>query len=317
MIFGYADRDVDGIEAEFSECRVVDQRTFALGDGIADHGKDSGVLIDAIEIVEISDFGPGQLSGGHFSFAREACVGEGGTCLAAEDAAERAEFAHAKANSGDFGGTDEFEHTDVVGWRIGHGNNFDNIRIALRESAVDVEKFNGSFVEVMVADDAFGFAIAANGSGGVFFEIDEFGAGDDGFAEDCEPLVLGAIPATAIGFAAAGDDDGSGAIFEQSADIGAVAHVVQSKFDQFGAFGSEGLMFFDHGRVASTSEADADHDSGGPGGACWERGGEKSEFRELAAAAAVRRSLVWKISFGLGPAGSLAVGALKFAVDFA
>jgi hypothetical protein len=130
LIFGYADRDVDGIEAEFSECRVVDQRTFALGDGIADHGKDSGVLIDAIKIVEISDFGPGELPRGHFSFAREACVGEGGTCLAAEDAAERAEFAHAKANGGDFGGTDEFKHTDVVGWRIGHGNNFDNIRIA-------------------------------------------------------------------------------------------------------------------------------------------------------------------------------------------
>jgi hypothetical protein len=33
-------------------------------------------------------------------------------------------------------------------------------------------------------------------------------------------------------------------------------------------------MLFDHGRVASTSEADADHDSGGPGGAYWERGSE-------------------------------------------
>jgi hypothetical protein len=46
-------------------------------------------------------------------------------------------------------------------------------------------------------------------------------------------------------------------------------------------------------------------------------GVETLEFRELAATAAVRRSLVWKISFGLGPGGSLAVGALKFAVDFA
>ena len=265
LIFGDANGDVDGVQPEFSEGGIMDERTLAVRNRITDDGEDACVPVDAIEGVQVANFGPGELPWRHFSFATEAGVGEGGPRLAAEDATDCPEFSHAEPNGGNAGGGDQFEQAYVVGGRVGHGDDFDDVRVALAHASMNIEELDRRFFEVVVADDAFGFSIATDGAGDVFFEIDVFSAADDGFAENGEALFFGAKPAAAINFSSAGDNHGGGSVFEETADIGLVAHEVDTKFNQFRAFGGECLVLFDHGRVSGSSEADADHGCDGPG----------------------------------------------------
>ena len=136
---------------------------------------------------------------------------------------------------------------------------FDNIRIELGQPSVDRFEVVGDAFEVMVADDSFGFAVARDFRGGVFFEVDVFDSGGDRLSQEHQAVFFGLFPAASIFFSAAGHDHGGRPIFEDPGQIDAAGDVIHPEFDEFGPLGRHIEMFLDGVFMTGAGNGDAKH----------------------------------------------------------
>ncbi len=144
---------------------------------------------------------------------------------------------------------------------------------------MDVVQLNGGLVKVVIAHDAFRLAIATNRLGNIIFEVHIFRTSDDGFTQNGLTLFFGSKPAASIGASTAGDHDRSRSAVQKSSDVRTLSHVVDTQFNKFGSLFGEGLVLFNHGRMAGPSEAYADHYKTNPSDDRKHQGGHSTPER--------------------------------------
>ena len=98
----HLERKHDGVDVFAAEGGVVHERRKRVGDGIAGDAEDARGLVELVEAVEIEQGARGDLAGRGFSAVGRGGEGEGCAGARAEDAADKAFFAHGDAD--DVGG---------------------------------------------------------------------------------------------------------------------------------------------------------------------------------------------------------------------
>ena len=148
------EREVDGVDGLAAEGGVHHDRREGAADGVAGDAIDFGGGVDLIDAVGFDQGACGDLAGAGL-FADGGCgKGEGAAGADAEDARDDAGVAHADAD--DVGvivhPLEEAHEGDVVGERLGGGNDLDEFGLEGRDALVDAFQVFGC-VEVVIADD--------------------------------------------------------------------------------------------------------------------------------------------------------------------
>ena len=121
---------------------------------------------------------------------------------------------------------------------------------------MDLFQVRRGFFEVMMADNPFRVPVPGNRSGDVCLQINVLDTRSDRRTQDRLPLFFAAPPATAIALAAAGDQGGRRALFQQPRHVGRPRQPVQSQFHQRCAFFCQSLMLQNHHLVPGPPDAD-------------------------------------------------------------
>ena len=254
-----AEGQVTVVEIVGFEGAVVEHRAVGLRHGVGDNAEDFGFCGDRLDAVDIFHVVVGELAGSHTTVEVEDAVGEGSSVSGTEDTGDRAVVAHGDTDGGCFGVAHHFDDAGRIVERIGLDGDFDNIRIELGQPSVDRFEVVGDAFEVMVADDSFGFAVARDFRGGVFFEVDVFDSGGDRLSQEHQAVFFGLFPAASIFFSAAGHDHGGRPIFEDPGQIDAAGDVIHPEFDEFGPLGRHIEMFLDGVFMTGAGNGDAKH----------------------------------------------------------
>ena len=114
-------------------------------------------------------------------------------------------------------------------------------------------------MEVMMADDALGLAIAGHLHRDVVLEIDVVGPLDDRRPQQEQPLLLRLLPAATIDGPPAGDDHGAGPIREQPLYLHGPLDVIEPELDKLDTVVGKVLVLGNHVPVPATSDTHADH----------------------------------------------------------
>ncbi len=183
----------------------------------------------------------------------------------AEDAAGRAEVAHAERDGRLGGILQEGQDAQIVGGALGGDDDLDQIGVLLAHLLVDELELFGHLADVVIADDALGFAEAWDLIDDVDFQIDEIEARDDGLAQEHHALLLGAGPASAVLLPAIGGDHRAGAFVEQALEVGGLGEEVEPQLDQLGAL----LGGFLNLRLHHAMARAGDDGTGDGRGECW------------------------------------------------
>ncbi len=258
-----AQRNIDRIEPDRLERRVVHQRAHAVSDRIADHSKDLRVLCDGVIAKLIAHAFKRYLTGSQFAFRVERAVGQRRSVPAAQDSTGPSHFAHAESGGRNAGSINELQHFDKVARRVGHRHNLDDVRIQLAQPLMNLLDVVGRFVEVVVADDPLCVSVARDFSGNIFFQIDVFDSRSDRGSQQGLSLLFRSPPSTAVFAPTAGDDNRCRTVFDQAAKIRQMRQPVQSQFDQRGALVGERPMLGHHHLVPGSSDGNTDHCSSG------------------------------------------------------
>ena len=258
-VFGNPERQVNRIKLVMFKSEVMNQRTQAVRNRIADDAVHGSLGADFIIAVNSRHFRESQLTGGQFPLAAEGGIGEGGTIFPAEDTTDHAVLAHAEPDGGHLGIGDQLQHANRIAGRIGHGDQLDDIRILFTHRSVDLFEVVGCFIEIVMTDNAFGFAIAGNRPGDVVFNVDVFNFRNDRGSQQRLPLFFRFIPAALVFRATAGDDHRRRPVFDQTVYIGSPGDPVQPQFYQFRPFFREGAVFHHYHFVSGSTDADTNH----------------------------------------------------------
>ena len=255
----HAEGHVDLVQSQVRETGVMDQGAEAVPDGIGHHAVDLGVGVDLLVAIDLGHVLEAELARRQGPLRLEGGVGAVGAELARQDAGGHADVAHSQADRGDLGLADHLQDADVVGGVVDHRRDLHDVRVALRQAAVDLGEVLGRLAEVVEADDPLGLAEAGNGGGDIVFQVDVLDPFGDGRPQEELPLLFRPVPLPAVGGAAAGDHYGARPLGDQAAEVDGPADVVQPQLDQLGPQLGEVPMFVDHETVAAAADADANH----------------------------------------------------------
>lgn len=142
---------------------------------------------------------------------------------------------------------------------IGHGGDFDDVRVHGGQPCMDRRQIGGRLVKIVMADDPLGAAVARDAGGDVVLEIDIVGrplrsrfAAQAGGLPPIDSTVRRPR-------AAAGRNDGTVTFSQQTRHLHRTLDVVEPKFHQADAVLGQILVFGDDVPVPAPSDADADH----------------------------------------------------------
>ena len=175
-----------------------------------------------------------------------------------------AQIPHAHAHRRNFRFLHHSQHPPIIVRAVRHGGDFDYVGIERRQPVVDGGQIFRRLTKVVVTDDAFRLAIAADGGRGVFFQIDVIHAVDDRGPQHHLPLVFGAAPFAAVGFAPNGNHYRARPLAQQPLQIHLPVDVVQPQFDQLRALSNQVTMLGDHVPMPPAADGNTNHEKRSP-----------------------------------------------------
>jgi hypothetical protein len=255
---GGLEREVDGVDGLAAEGGVHHDGRERAANGVAGDAIDLGGCVDLIDAIGFDQRAGGDLAGaGLFAYGGGG-EGEGRAGADAEDAGDDAGVAHADAD--DVGvilhAFDEAHEGDVVGERLGRGDDLDEVGLEGNDALVDAfEVFGGG--EVVVADDEGNAGVAEmlklallHGFGGLELNVDDVEACCRGLGENFNFIGDFAGELAAVGGAAAGGDAGGGGVVgEEMLEFGQgekrLLEIVEAELEE-GRLFDDGAGFFKH-----------------------------------------------------------------------
>ena len=152
--FRSLEREIDGVDGLAAEGGVHHDGRERAADRVASDAVDFGGVVNLIDAIGFDEGTRGDLTGAGLFADAGGGEGEGGAGAETEDAGDNAGVAHADADDVGvvFHALDETHEGDVIGERLGGGDDLDEVGLEGNDAFVDAfEVFGGG--EVVMADD--------------------------------------------------------------------------------------------------------------------------------------------------------------------